>query len=82
MFDTILNHRSIRKYTGDPIPVAVVDYILEAGTRTPTTGNMQLYSVIVTTEESIKKGHKPVKFPDFTRGAWQEPRELGVSVWV
>ena len=62
MFDTILNHRSIRKYTGDPIPNEILDYILEAGTRASTTGNMQLYSVVVSTEESIKEDLAPCHF--------------------
>jgi nitroreductase len=55
MYDTILNHRSIRKYTKDPIPHEILDYILEAGTRAATTGNMQVYSIIVTTEDAIKE---------------------------
>jgi nitroreductase len=62
MFDTILNHRSIRKYTKDPIPHEILDYILEAGTRASTTGNMQVYSIIVTTEDSIKKALSPCHF--------------------
>jgi nitroreductase len=62
MFDTILNHRSIRKYTGDPIPNQILDYVLEAGTRASTTGNMQVYSVVVTTEESIKEELAPCHF--------------------
>ncbi len=62
MFDTILNHRSIRKYTGDPIPRVVLDYILEAGTRASTTGNMQLYSIIVSTDEAIKEQLSPCHF--------------------
>lgn len=62
MFDTILNHRSIRKYTGEPIPNPVLDYILEAGTRASTTGNMQVYSVIVSTEASIKEELAPCHF--------------------
>ncbi len=62
MFDTILQHRSIRKYTGDPVPRVVLDYILEAGTRASTTGNMQVYSVIVTTDESVKEELAPCHF--------------------
>jgi len=62
MLDTILNHRSIRKYTNDPIPNEVLDYILEAGTRAPTTGNMQVYSIVVSTEESIKEELAPCHF--------------------
>ncbi len=62
MFDTILNHRSIRKYISDPIPHEVLEYILEAGIRASTTGNMQLYSIISTTEKSIKEKLAPCHF--------------------
>ena len=62
MFDTILNHRTIRKYKGDPIPGEVLDYILEAGTRASTTGNMQVYSIVVTTDETIKEELSPCHF--------------------
>ena len=62
MFDTLLNHRTIRKYTSDPIPDEVLQYILEAGTRASTTGNMQVYSIIVTTEASLKEELAPCHF--------------------
>ena len=62
MTDTLLNHRSIRKYKTDPIPTAIMDYILEAGIRASTTGNMQLYSIVVTTDEEIKEELSPCHF--------------------
>jgi nitroreductase len=62
MFDTILNHRTIRKYKEDPVPGKILDYILEAGTRASTTGNMQVYSIIVTTEPGIKEALSPCHF--------------------
>ena len=62
MTDTILNHRTIRKYTMDPIPDAILQYILEAGTRASTTGNMQLYSIIVTTDHGLKQELLPCHF--------------------
>ena len=62
MFDTLLNHRSIRKYKSDPVPNSVLNYILEAGTRASTTGNMQVYSIIVSTEEQIKEDLAPCHF--------------------
>lgn len=62
MTDTLLNHRSIRKYKPDPIPTQILDYILEAGTRASTSGNMQLYSIVVTTEEDIKEELLPCHF--------------------
>ncbi|MCD4709352.1 MAG: nitroreductase family protein [Bacteroidales bacterium] len=62
MTDTLLNHRSIRKYKQDPIPDTILQYILEAGTRASTTGNMQLYSIIVTTDKEIKEELLPCHF--------------------
>lgn len=55
MIDTILNHRSIRKYKSDPIDKEILDQILYAGARASTTGNMQVYSIIVTTDSQLKQ---------------------------
>lgn len=55
MLDTIFNHRSIRKYKSTPIEDVILNRILEAGTRASTTGNMQVYSIVVTKDEAIKK---------------------------
>lgn len=52
---TLLTHRTIRSYKSDPIPDEVLERILEAGFRASTTGNMQVYSVIVTRDEEKKK---------------------------
>lgn len=62
MFDTILSHRSIRQYKTDPIPEKILQYIFEAGTRASTTGNMQLYSIISTTDENVKEALAPCHF--------------------
>ncbi len=55
MLETILNHRSVRKYKTDFIEKDVLDAILLAGTRASTTGNMQVYSMIVTTEPDMRE---------------------------
>ncbi len=55
MLDTILNHRSIRNYKNDPVTESLLDEILRAGSRASTTGNMQVYSIIVTKEPSLKE---------------------------
>jgi len=55
MYDTIFQHRSIRKYKSDPIPDDILDRVLEAGSRASTTGNMQVYSMVVTKDEEIRK---------------------------
>ncbi len=55
MLETIFNHRSIRKYKDTPVSDDILNKILEAGTRASTTGNMQLYSIIVTRDTEEKK---------------------------
>lgn len=55
MTDTIFNHRSIRKYKPDPVPEDILKEILTAGTRASTTGNMQVYSIVVTKDPVLKK---------------------------
>jgi len=55
MLETILNHRTIRKYQNRKIEQNILDKIIEAGTRASTTGNMQVYSIIVTTDEKLKE---------------------------
>ena len=55
MLDTILKHRSIRKYKNTSIPEEILNQILEAGFRASTTGNMQIYSIIITRDEEKKK---------------------------
>jgi FMN reductase (NADPH) len=55
MLDTIFNHRTIRNYKTDPISEPVLNEILLAGTRASTTGNMQVYSIIVTKDKELKE---------------------------
>ena len=52
---TLLNHRTIRKYKNDPIDDQVLNEVLEAGFRASTTGNMQVYSVIVSKDAQKRK---------------------------
>ncbi len=62
MLDTLLQHRSIRKYQQKPVPEEVLLKILEAGTRASTTGNMQVYSIVVTKDQGIKERLAPTHF--------------------
>lgn len=55
MTDTIFQHRSIRKYKSDPVPTEILDRVMEAGSRASTTGNMQVYSMVVTRSKEIRK---------------------------
>jgi nitroreductase len=52
---TILKHKSIRNFKPTLIQDTILNKILEAGTRASTTGNMQVYSIIVTKDEENKK---------------------------
>ncbi len=52
---TILNHRTIRKYRTKKIESEILQQILKAGTCASTTGNMQVYSIIVSSDEKIKE---------------------------
>jgi len=62
MLNTIFNHKSIRKYKNTPVQDKDLNEILEAGTRASTTGNMQIYSIIVTRDEEMKKRLAPTHF--------------------
>ena len=62
MLNTIFNHKSIRKYKNTPVQDKDLNEILEAGTRASTTGNMQIYSIIVTRDEEMKKHLAPTHF--------------------
>jgi nitroreductase len=55
MLETIFNHRSIRKYKNTPVSAEVLEEILHAGSRASTTGNMQVYSIIVTKDKNLRK---------------------------
>ena len=55
MINTIYNHRSIRNYKEDPISENILIPVLEAGSRASTTGNMQVYSMVVTSDKAIKE---------------------------
>ena len=56
------NRRSVRIYSSKPVDDELLDRILELGCRTSTTGNMQVYSIIVTREESKKRELAPCHF--------------------
>jgi nitroreductase len=61
-FDLFLNRRTIRKYNSEPVPDALLNEILEAGCRTSTTGNMQVYSIVVTRDADKKRELAPLHF--------------------
>jgi nitroreductase len=62
MIKQLLSHRTIRKYKTDEVGETIIYRILEAGCRAATTGNMQLYSIVITRDEAAKKALAPCHF--------------------
>ena len=62
MIETIFEHRSVRSYKPEPVAEELLERILEAGIRASNTGNMQIYSIVVTTDPEIKKALSPCHF--------------------
>lgn len=60
--ELLLKHRTIRKYQSTDINDDVLNDILECGIRSSNTGNMQLYSVIVTRNSEKKAMLAPLHF--------------------
>jgi nitroreductase len=58
----IADHRSHRKFTTQPIPDGVMREMLEAAVRASNTGNMQIYSIIVTTSADVLERLRPCHF--------------------
>ncbi len=59
----ILNqHVTIRKFKDEPIKPDVLDRILYSGTRASTTGNMQVYSIVVSSDPKERKALAPFHF--------------------
>lgn len=57
-----ITRRSIRRYSNRDIPTEKLNNIIETAARASTTGNMQLYSVIVTKESEGKEKLSPLHF--------------------
>lgn len=55
LIETLLNRKTIRKYTDKQIDDEVLNTILEAGIRASNCGNMQVYSIVITRDEQRKK---------------------------
>ncbi len=62
MLSTLNQHRTIRKYTDKQIEPKLLTQLLESACRASNTGNMQAYSIVVTTDSSIKDLLSPAHF--------------------
>jgi len=55
-------HVTIRKFTDRPVEDELLNSLIYSGTRASTTGNMQLYSVVVTKDAEKKRMLAPFHF--------------------
>ena len=60
--ESIKKRTSIRKYADREVTDELLNQLLEEAMRTPTMGNLQLYSVVVTRSEEGKKALAPAHF--------------------
>jgi len=60
--DILLNRTTIRKYSTEPVEYDLLKELLEMGCRASTTGNMQVYSIIITRDEEKKRELAPLHF--------------------
>ncbi|MBR0276460.1 MAG: nitroreductase family protein [Prevotella sp.] len=58
----LLTRRSIRKYSEEPVSEELLNGLLTEAARTQTMGNLQLYSVIVTRSDEMKRRLAPAHF--------------------
>ncbi|MCL2650080.1 MAG: nitroreductase family protein [Candidatus Azobacteroides sp.] len=60
--ESLKNRRTIRKYSNEPVRDDLLHELLEIAARASTTGNMQLYSVVITRGEDMKAALAPAHF--------------------
>jgi nitroreductase len=60
--DTLLNRTTIRKYSSKPVDDLLLNDVLKMGCRASTTGNMQVYSIIINRDKEKKKELAPLHF--------------------
>ena len=70
--DYFLNRRTVRQYSARPVNDELLKDLLSQAEHAPTTGNMQLYSVVVTRDPERKKLLAPAHF--------NQPSVTGCSV--
>ena len=62
MIDLLKNRTTIRSYSSEDVSDELLNEVLEAGVRASTTGNMQVYSIVVTRDNERKKALAPFHF--------------------
>lgn len=73
---TLLNHRSIRKYTGEPISDEVLSAILEAGRAVSTSSFLQATSIVRVADPQKRTAFRQISC-DMTPEAYEEAKASG-----
>lgn len=60
--ESLVKRKSIRRYSDKDVSQHLLVSLLEEAERTPTMGNLQLYSVVVTREKAMKEQLAPAHF--------------------
>lgn len=60
--DYFSTRRTVRRFSDRPVDRKLLDEMIEAASHAPNTGNMQLYSVVVTSDESLRRALAPAHF--------------------
>lgn len=60
--DFFSNRHTVRSYNNSPLDIEDIEKMLEAAAHAPNTGNMQWYSVIITTEPELRQALAPTHF--------------------
>jgi nitroreductase len=58
----LLERRTIRKYSPEPVDDKLLNELLVMACRASTTGNMQVYSIIITRDKQMKNDLAPLHF--------------------
>ncbi len=70
--DYFTNRRTIRRYTDQDVPQELLEALIAQAAHAPTTGNMQLYSVISTRSLEMRTALSPLHF--------NQPQVIGAPV--
>lgn len=62
LLESMKSRRSVRRYTDQEISEALLNELLRIASRASNTGNMQLYSVVVTRDQASKEKQAPFHF--------------------
>ncbi len=62
MKEILSQRKTIRKYSDKKVDIQLIDELLKLAAQSSNTGNMQAYSVVVTTADQLKKQLAPAHF--------------------